>query len=112
MLPTRAPFAALAAGVSHQDFTRARASYLESAPFVAARQLDTPAAGSRGSILPADSATGVAVMGQARGIYTFFAQLKRNRDLPPAFMYTPRSMRQRKQGQGCDWNRITPYAMD
>ena len=38
--------------------------------------LVTPTAGVGGSILSIGSAAGVAVMGQARGVYTFFAHLK------------------------------------
>jgi Na+/H+ antiporter NhaD/arsenite permease-like protein len=38
--------------------------------------LVTLTAGAGGSMLSIGSAAGVAVMGQARGIYTFFAHLK------------------------------------
>lgn len=39
-------------------------------------QLITLTAGVGGSMLAIGSAAGVAVMGQARGVYTFFAHLK------------------------------------
>lgn len=39
-------------------------------------QLITLTAGVGGSILAVGSAAGIAVMGQARGVYTFFSHLK------------------------------------